>query len=111
MAIVRFVPESGSPVWRSFPMIVAYVVTLVPFYHGAMRHLDVTYRQAEAPPVREGALLGDFFLLFVEACLFLALANVIAHTTQATWTFLALFALDGLWGLAAYWVFTRSRRS
>jgi len=77
-------------------MLVAYVVTLVPFHHGAMRHLDVTYRQAGAPAVREGALLADFFLLFIEACLLLALANVLVHSMQAAWIFLALFALDGL---------------
>ena len=67
LAITRIVPEAGSPVVVSLPNLVAYVVTLVPFYHGAMRHMDVSCRGARTGTVREGALLGDFFLLFIEA--------------------------------------------
>lgn len=111
LAVVRFVPETGTPQWNALPVLVGYVVTLVPFYHGAMRHLDTTYREKRVEAVREGALLGDFFLLFIEACFFLALASVITNTRQAAWTFLGLIALDGLWGIAAHWVFSRRRRA
>lgn len=111
LAIVRMVPETSSPVWVSLPVLVAFVVTLVPFYHGAMRHLDLTYQGSSATPTREGALLADFFLLFVEACLFLALASVVTNTKQAAWTLLTLLTLDGVWGIAAHSVFAKSRRS
>ena len=110
LAVVRFVPETGVPQWNALPVLVGYVVTLIPFYHGAMRHLDVTYRDRRVEAVREGALLADFFLLFIEACLFLALASVITSTEHAAQTYLGLIALDGVWGLAAHWVFTKNRR-
>ena len=111
LAITRIVPEAGSPVVVSLPNLVAYVVTLVPHYNGAMRHLDVSYRGARTGTVREGAPLVDFFLLFIEACLFLALASAIKNTAQALWTVLALFAVDGLWRMAASWIFAKTRRS
>src|SRR4051794_37746654 len=74
--IVTLVDPSKAPVPLRFellPYFVSYLVTLIPFYHGALRHLDVVYIEGKRP-VRSGALLLDFLGLFLESCLFLALA-------------------------------------
>ena len=48
------------------PTMVAFVATLLPFYHGALRYLDETY-VINATRVKPSALLVDFLVLFVEA--------------------------------------------
>jgi hypothetical protein len=48
------------------PALVAFLVTLVPFWHGMNRHLDRCYLEKESA-IRQGALLLDFWTFFVEA--------------------------------------------
>jgi len=37
------------------PYFIAYLFTLVPFYHGALRHLDITYAEEGDYSPRSGA--------------------------------------------------------
>src|ERR1700756_37412 len=48
------------------PGFIAFLVTLVPFWHGMNRHLDRCYLEKENAVV-QGALLFDFVTFFVEA--------------------------------------------
>ena len=98
----------GSPFrWRTVPLLLVLVVTLVPFYHGALRHLDVTYVEQGGTDVRAGALLADFLLLFFEGSLFVALAVLLERPEVFAWTFVGLLALDTMWGFAAHLAFSR----
>ena len=96
--------------WTVLPTFVAFLVTLVPFYHGALRHLDRVYIDAAGRDVRRGSLLADFFLLFIEACFLVLAAMFVADAPTLGLVLAGLFALDAVWGLAFYLAFTRNRQ-
>lgn len=77
----------GSPFrWELLPLFFTLVVTLVPFYHGALRHLDVTYVEHGGADVKAGALLADFLLLFLEGSLFVGLSVLLGRPEVFAWT-------------------------
>src|SRR5262249_51531906 len=84
---------------------VAFVLTLLPFYHGAMRHLDAAYLEVANEP-KTGALLADFIILFVEACFFLGLATVIAQPVYFGIGLTSLLVVDIVWGFFAQLAFS-----
>jgi hypothetical protein len=53
------------------PSLVAFLFTLVPFWHGMNRHLDRCYLE-KVEEIAQGALLFDFATFFVEASLLFA---------------------------------------
>src|ERR1019366_1919724 len=59
--------------WSGTPAFIAFVFTLVPFWHGMNRHLDRSYLEKEGV-VAQGALLLDFAVFFIESGLFLVAA-------------------------------------
>lgn len=95
---------------QALPYAVAFLVTLVPFYHGALRHLDVTYFETEVPP-RAGALMADWCLLFLESCLLLALALFVDRPGYFVLALVSLLVVDALWGIGAYLKFTERKSS
>jgi hypothetical protein len=98
IAVERVLPASGRDVLH-LPLLLAsaLLATLVPFYHGALRHLDEQYVVAEASPPREWALLVDFPLLFLESGLFLAMAVAVARPRLFLAVFFILLAVDVVW--------------
>jgi hypothetical protein len=83
---------------------------IVPFYHGAVRHLFATYvEQGGSQRIKNGALLADFFLLFPEGCLFVMMASVLTEPVMYGWVLVALLALDSVWGFLAGLAFTDAR--
>lgn len=101
LALVRAVevlligPGGGFAVqWRSLPMFVAFVATLIPFYHGANRYLFTVYvflDYGEVP--RRVTALIDFIFFFVQAMIFFAMALVIDDAA----TFYVLLTVQLLW--------------
>lgn len=87
--------------WVRLPWFGAFFVTLLPFYHGALRYLDNTYIFAEKAPKR-WALLIDYLLLFSEACFLVVLGLVVVSPPAFRWVFAALLALDVIWAIAGY---------
>ena len=84
-------------------LCVAFVATLLPFYHGAMRHLDKTYLEVDehAAP-KPGALMADFIILFLEGCIFIVLGTKVAHPVAFTFLFTSLLLLDSVWAFFAH---------
>lgn len=81
------------------PYFVAFLITLIPFYHGALRHLNFVYIEEEGKNLRSGALFTDFSFLFLESCLIFSLAILLPNVY---WFFIALLLLllvDILWVL------------
>lgn len=80
---------------------------IVPFYHGAVRHLFATYVEGGGSDrIKSGALLADFFLLFIEGCVFVAMAAVVHLTISIAWIVVCLLLLDSVWGFLAWLAFT-----
>ncbi len=95
---------------RALPVFFALLAILVPFYHGTMRHLDVTYVEEGGRGVLRGALLADFFLLFLEACLLFAAAQLLDRTWYAGWVIAIALVFDALWGIVVHMALSRVRR-
>jgi hypothetical protein len=80
------------------PGITAFVVTLVPFWHGMNRHLDRCYLE-KTSTVIQGALLLDFVAFFIES-IFLFAAGWSLASGIKTFEYLGmLLAVDMLLGI------------
>lgn len=93
------------------PFFVSFLVTLIPFYHGALRHLDVTYIEKRGSGIRKGAFLIDFLLLFMESCIFIGLAVLLPTPYFFVWCLVVLFATDVIWGFIAHLAFSHDVES
>jgi hypothetical protein len=92
------------------PFFFSFLLTLIPFYHGALRHLDATYVERGGRQVRSGALLADFALLFFESCILLGLAVLLPIPRFFAWGFVILLTLDTIWGFLVYLVFSQDAK-
>ena len=91
------------PAGAVLPAFLAFLVTIVPFYHGMNRHLDECYIR-RAPPA-EGALLFDFVVFFTEASLLFAITASLRHENLLSFVFLGvLLAVDIVWALISDWI-------
>jgi len=91
-------------------LFATFILTLLPFYHGAMRHLDMAF--AEQDTERGAApLLVDFVILFLEGCIFVAIAALIREPVYFAWGFLVLLTVDVVWGFLAYLAFSANRKT
>ncbi len=51
LVVARLIPAPGGKVtFQPFLLSAALLVTLIPFYHGALRHLDEQYAGSRCPP-------------------------------------------------------------
>lgn len=99
-----------SNVWANWGALWAFVATLVPFYHGAMRHLDKTYIEDQGAFVRRGALLSDFLLLFIEAGILLGMALHLAELERFVLWLAVLLVFDSVWGVVVLIILTTKPR-
>ena len=99
--------QSAVPIrFAALPYFVAYLFTLVPFYHGALRHLDIAYFETSANSTRPGALMADWSLLFIESCGLLALALLVNRPVPFMFALIALLAFDAVWAFTAHLAFS-----
>ncbi len=81
----------------------AFLVTLLPFYHGALRHLDDAYLENDSTvPVKDGALIVDFLLLFFHALAFVVLSLLLKNPGHFAWALTVVLTIDVLWGTFAH---------
>jgi len=89
-------------------LFLAFIVTLVPFYHGAIRHLDDCYAERpdrDGPP---GKVFVDFVLLFIHALGFVVLSMLLKQPGQFAWVLSILLLVDVFWGVFVFFSGTRS---
>jgi hypothetical protein len=102
LAITKVIDTTANvlPIKWGFGLnFLSFVVTIIPFHHGAVRHLFATYVESgEKKRIIRGALALDFLLLFSQACLFVALALLIQKTQLFTSVLIGLLILDCIWG-------------
>lgn len=89
---------STSDIIKNFSILIAFIVTVVPFYHGANRYLDATYVTKERAAKRY-SLLVDFFALFFEAMLFFTLTRFTNSGDLFFLIFMILLLFDVIWTL------------
>ena len=86
----------------SMALFVAFVATLFPFFHGALRHLDDAYIENPNAHIKPGALIVDFLLLFLHALAFLVLSQLLKKPADFAWFLIGVLAIDVIWGIFAY---------
>lgn len=110
VAIYNLIDVSARPApvnWANLFGFAVLLVTIIPFYHGAVRHLYITYVEGGGSSrIKSGALLADFVLLFIEGCLFVALAILLIDTVVFIYGYICLLVLDCVWGFLAKLAFT-----
>ena len=80
----------------------AFIATLFPFYHGALRHLDDAYVENDNEHIKDGALVVDFALLFFHSLVFVILSQLLKKPGHFAWVLIALISIDVLWGIFAH---------
>ena len=110
VAIFNTIDKKASGIPLHFDHLLNFgtiLVTMIPFYHGAVRHLYATYvEDGGSTRVKSGALMADFILLFLEGCIFVTLAVLVANTQTFIWVLVTLLVLDSFWGFLAWLAFT-----
>jgi len=84
------------------PALLAFIFSIVPFFHGMNRHLDRIYVERDVPLNKEGFLVVDFFVFFMESCLLVAFGSLVGSKDDAFIALLLLLALDALWAVATH---------
>lgn len=84
---------SGNPSmeWASAPVVVAYLLTLIPFFHGAMLYMDTEIRG------RATVVLVDFLALFSQTVLFFVMAEFVREPRSFAIAWIVLLAVDVAW--------------
>lgn len=85
---------------QTWPFI-ALMFTIVPFFHGANRHLDDLYVFGKAA-VKDFALLIDFLFFFFQAAVFYWMALVIQEPHYFFQVYCFLLLLDIFWAVAVF---------
>jgi hypothetical protein len=89
------------------PLFFVYLAFVIPVYHGAMRHLDVSYiENINKKPL---ALIFDFIILFIEGCFFLLLSGLVQYTNKFIYVLFILLFIDIVWAIIAYYGFTSDK--
>lgn len=111
LAVVKLVDTGSGFKASMIPSILlfsAFVATLFPFYHGALRHIDDAYIESEGANIKDGALIVDLILLFIHGIVFVVLALLIAKPNEFAWMLITLLGIDVLWGIFAYFAASTS---
>jgi hypothetical protein len=92
------------------PAFVAFLFTLVPFWHGMNRHLDRCYLEKSSAVV-QGALLFDFSVFFIESSL-LFIAGWSLRSGLISFYCLGLVLLvDMIWGYISHQIHFPGKKS
>ena len=86
--------------WELLPYFLTFLVILIPFYHGALRHLDDAYNARNKPEHCSGAVhFIDFLMLLVEGCVLVAVAVLTCSPIFFAWAIVILLSLDIAWAV------------
>lgn len=92
------------------PAFVAFLFTLVPFWHGMNRHLDRCYLEKTNAVVR-GALVFDFATFLIEAIFLFAAAWSLKSGIDSFSCLGLLLAFDMLWAVLSHQIHFPGRAS
>jgi hypothetical protein len=93
------------------PACVAFLFTLVPFWHGMNRHLDRCYLEKPKEDVKQGALLLDFGVFFVEAGFLFAAAWTLQSGITSFVLLGSLLFVDMLWAVGSHQIHFAGQKS
>lgn len=95
---------AARPNTAEYLLFTALLFTVIPFYHGANRHMDVAHVYSREL-ARPRWVLVDFAMLFLESIILYCLALAVRDPNGFTNVLIALFTFDFLWACIA-WKYT-----
>ena len=93
------------------PGLIAFVVTLIPFWHGMNRHLDRCYLEKSPETVVQSALLFDFVMFVLETCCLFAAAWSLRIGLATFYWLGGLLIVDMLWGFTSHLIHSPGKQS
>lgn len=90
-----------SITWVNGLLFLSFISTLIPFYHGALRHLDDAYIE-NTGNIKDGALILDFLLLFLHGIAFVILSLLLSNPSHFAWMITAVLVIDVGWAVFAH---------
>jgi len=99
--MIEGVGSDPSLEWDTVPVVVAFLVTLIPFFHGAMLYMDTEIRG------RATVVLVDFLALFSQTVLFFVMAEFVREPKSFTIAWIVLLVVDVAW---VVWLMTAMPR-
>ena len=105
IAVVNTLPSADGRLdvaWHHVPLLAALLVLLVPFYQGALLHLDAKYGRGTVRRHPTFVLLVDFVGLFFEAVVIVALATSVGDVYSFVICVAVLLAIDVVWATVAW---------
>jgi len=105
-AITSLVSKSDAGVtinYAPLPWFIALVFTLIPFHHGAMRHLDDAYIFSDVR-YRKLTFLVNYLILFTEAGALVWLGLVLSSPEAFLIGFVLLLGIDIFWALTTHFL-------
>ena len=100
--MIRGVGSDPSMERDTVLVVVAFLVTLIPFFHGAMLYMDTEIRG------RAAVVMIDFLALFSQTVLFFVMAEFVREPTSFAVAWMVLLAVDVVW---VVWLMTPTPRS
>ena len=101
-----FVDDSNyDKLINNWPTLLAFTVTIAPFYHGMHRHLSRVYIERDIDSNKQGFLLLDFFIFFLEACALLIFASSLTFGIKAFIPLIFLLIIDSIWAILAHGIY------
>jgi hypothetical protein len=94
----------SSLFWPKLPIVLSFVASIVPFFHGMNRHLDRVYLEETVSPAKEGFIVLDFFIFFFESCLLVGLASLVNTGDNFFVALGLLLVIDCLWAFISHGV-------
>jgi hypothetical protein len=92
--------DNALPTARTLMLMVAFLATIIPFFHGGLRHLDDVYIVTPpGPNMSRYAPLVDFILLFVESVMLLGMAHRLVDPPHFLAFLLFLLVIDIIWAI------------
>lgn len=84
-----------------FLLLVALAATLIPFFHGAQRHLEVVHIESPTHD-RPGLLMFDFVMLFLIGAVFVVLGFTVHDPVRFLHVLIVLMIVDLVWAIATF---------
>ena len=101
---------AAAKILTGVPAFVAFLFTLVPFWHGMNRHLDSCYIE-KSGTVAQGALLFDFAVFFVEASLLFIAGWSLRSGLLSFYCLGIVLAADTIWGFISHQIHAPGKKS
>jgi hypothetical protein len=82
-------------------LLIAFVATLVPFFHGAQRHLEAVHLSSEVKP-RPAIVFFDYMMMFLEGVFFSLLGMAVGNDRSFLHILTWLISIDLFWAGCSY---------